>query len=65
MNSFQLRAKHGHVKNLNIMVVGPSGSGKSSFIEFFMKLYDFDAAKVQFDDEKLDTFTTPTDEKGQ
>eukprot|EP00352_Strombidinopsis_acuminata_P002492 CAMPEP_0176402150 /NCGR_PEP_ID=MMETSP0126-20121128/49021_1 /TAXON_ID=141414 ORGANISM="Strombidinopsis acuminatum, Strain SPMC142" /NCGR_SAMPLE_ID=MMETSP0126 /ASSEMBLY_ACC=CAM_ASM_000229 /LENGTH=47 /DNA_ID= /DNA_START= /DNA_END= /DNA_ORIENTATION= len=47
------------------MVVGPSGSGKSSFIEFFMKLYDFDAAKVQFDDEKLDTFTTPTDEKGQ
>lgn len=30
------------------MVVGSSGSGKTSFIEFFLKLYDFDAAIQQF-----------------
>ena len=37
-----------HCKQFNIMVVGPAGVGKSSFIEIFLQKFNFTAFEREF-----------------
>lgn len=44
LDSFRQPEK-GHKVNFNIMVCGPSGSGKSSFIDLFIRKFNFKVAE--------------------
>ena len=44
-DSFREPEKKGPKVNFNIMVCGPSGSGKSSFIDLFIRKFNFKVAE--------------------